>query len=101
MNVNEVAAMVGGTVEGDGATLLSGVASVEEARPGDLVFAESERFLTAALAPPAAAVLTALRPAKNPNAKTLLLVAEPRAAFVRVLESLDPPLNAPAGIHPT
>lgn len=101
--LQEIAAWVEGTTVGDGEVTVSGVASVEEAEPGDLVFAESPRFLSLALHSHAAAVLvTAEAQAALPDPpKPLLVVANPRLAFVRVLEVFAPRLSAPPGIHPS
>lgn len=99
----QVARLVEGQVVGAAETALSGVASIEEAEAGDLVFAESARFLAAALRSRAAAVLTAseLAAEVSPAEKPLVLVGNPRLAFVRVLEAFAPRAAAPVGIHPT
>jgi UDP-3-O-[3-hydroxymyristoyl] glucosamine N-acyltransferase len=82
-------------------TIITGAASVEEAGPGDLVFAESPRFLASALRSHASAVLTSSQLAEPSAAKPLVLVSDPRLAFVQVLEMFAPPLSAPPGIDPT
>jgi len=101
--LSEIAALVGGTIQGEREGTITGVASVEEAEPGDLVFAESARFLAAALSSRATAILTTPETAAAfPDlARPLLLVADPRAAFVRVLEAFAPSMNAAPGIHPS
>ena len=96
----EIAALVGGIVIGDPQTMITGVAGVEEAGAGDLVFAESTAFLAAALGSAAGAVLAAECPDPLP-AKPLIQVTAPRLAFVQVLEAFAPPLDLPEGIHPT
>ena len=96
----EIAALLGGVVIGDPQTIITGVSGVDEARTGDLVFAESTAFLAKALDSGATAVLTAERPEPLP-AKPLIQVEAPRLAFVQFLEALAPPINAPEGIHPT
>ncbi len=102
-SVQQIAALVGGTVVGPAEAAITGVASVEEAEAGDLVFAESARYLEAALRSKAAAVLVPAAWAEElPQAeKPLILVADPRAAFVRVLEAFAPAWNLPVGIHPS
>lgn len=102
VNVGEIAEQVEGRVVGDASVAITGVASVDAAEAGELVFAESARFLTAALQSHAAAVLT--HPQLAPTeavSKPLILVESPRAAFVRVLETFDTPLLAPPGVHAT
>jgi UDP-3-O-[3-hydroxymyristoyl] glucosamine N-acyltransferase len=102
-SVREIAALVEGEVVGDADVVITGVASVEEAEPGALVFAESERYFEAAMRSHAAAVLV---PAVGGQAvpaveKPLIRTTNPRAAFVRVLEAIAPPLKAPPGVHPS
>ncbi|HLV80622.1 MAG TPA: LpxD N-terminal domain-containing protein, partial [Chthonomonadaceae bacterium] len=60
----QIAALLEATLLGDGETAITGLAGVEEAEPGDLVFAETARFLDAALASPAAAILTTAETAR-------------------------------------
>jgi UDP-3-O-[3-hydroxymyristoyl] glucosamine N-acyltransferase len=98
-----IAALTGGTLQGEAKTEITGVASVEEAEAGDLVFAESPRYLVAALKSRATAVLTSpetLTGVENAQ-KPLVLVAEPRQAFVTVLEALAPKREVSPGVHPT
>ncbi|MCS6777437.1 MAG: UDP-3-O-(3-hydroxymyristoyl)glucosamine N-acyltransferase [Chloroherpetonaceae bacterium] len=101
--LQEIAAITRGQIHGDSATPITGVASIAEAAPGDLVFAESARYLTEALRSPAAAILTApeVPVAVEEIHKPLILVDNPRLAFLQVLEALAPPPRYPASIHPT
>lgn len=94
----EIAALVGGRVIGDAQTVITGVAGVDEAGTGDLVFAESAAFLAKAVGCAATAVLTAECPDPAP-AKPLIQVAAPRLAFVQFLEALAPVMDLPQGIH--
>lgn len=96
----EIAGLVGGVVIGDPQTVITGVAGVDEAGTGDLVFAESTAFLAKALASAATAVLAAEIPDPAPT-KPLLQVAAPRLAFVQFLEALTPPIDLATGIHPS
>ncbi|MBM3460349.1 MAG: UDP-3-O-(3-hydroxymyristoyl)glucosamine N-acyltransferase, partial [Armatimonadetes bacterium] len=57
VTLGELAAAVGGRVEGDPATPITAVCSLEDAVPGSLVRVEGKRFLSEALASPAAAFL--------------------------------------------
>lgn len=96
----EIGALVGGVVIGDPQTVITGVAGVDDAGTGDLVFAESTAFLAKALASAATAVLAAECPDPLP-AKALIQVSSPRLAFVQFLEALAPPIDLEAGIHPS
>ncbi|MBI4466451.1 MAG: UDP-3-O-(3-hydroxymyristoyl)glucosamine N-acyltransferase [Acidobacteria bacterium] len=101
----ELAAYVGGELVGDARANIRGVASAENAKPGDLIYIESDKLLPAALASPASAVLVG----KGVFArdKTLIRVANPKLAFARAAALLlpEPPLvtdrHPTALIHPT
>ncbi len=98
-DLQQIAAVVGGSVVGDAATQITGVASIDEAAEGDLVFAESDRFARAALQSTAAAILTSEKAAPAAASKPLILVEDPRRAFVQVLQAFAPELVAPPGVH--
>ena len=91
--VKELAELVGGKVRGDADCEITGVSSIEEAIPGDVVFAEDTRYLRAASASPASAIVCPLS-ARN-TGKPLILVEEPRYAFARILQ-LFCPISIPA-----
>ncbi len=96
----DLATRVGGRVAGDGSTRIERIASVDDAVAGALTFATDERYLAAALASAASAVLIdeALAPA-DPS-KPLLLVPSARVALASLLQMLRPP-RPTAGRHPT
>lgn len=96
--VQELAQELGAQVEGNAQTPVTGVSSVEFAQEGDVVFAESPRYLRLAEQCPAAAVI-AWRDAPS-IAKPLLRVESPREAFLRALELFAPPPQHPEGISP-
>jgi UDP-3-O-[3-hydroxymyristoyl] glucosamine N-acyltransferase len=96
----EIADLVGGVVIGDPQTVVTGVAGVDDAENGDLVFAESTAFLTKALASAATAVLAAEIPDTAPD-KPIIQVTAPRLAFISFLDALTPPIDLPEGIHPS
>lgn len=83
-------------LEGDEQTVVTGVASVEFAQPGDLVFAESLHYLRLAEQSPASVVIV-WREAP-PIPKTLLRVESPREAFLKVLHLFTPEPAHPEGI---
>lgn len=97
--VRELSELVGGELRGDGDCEITGVSSVEEAAPGDLVFAQDARYLRLAASSPASAIVA---PAGSRNTgKPLILVNDPRYAFARILELFAPARKAPTGIDPT
>ena len=94
----EIAAMLGGRVEGDGTVVVKRLAAIEDVDRESLTFATDERYLRAALSSSAAAVLTDARLAGAvESAKPLILVESARAALALLLARLEPP--RPAGPH--
>lgn len=83
-------------VEGDANTPITGVSSIEFAQEGDVVFAESPRYLRLAERCPAAAVIV-WQDAPS-IAKPLLRVESPRLAFLKVLKLFAPAPHHPEGI---
>lgn len=112
IRVSELAARLGAQVHsqpGSADPMVSGVASAERAKPGDVVFAEAQTSLETAIASRACAVITlpSLTRQNREGAaaeKPLLLSAHPRLDFARtakLLRSLAPPGPDFGTIHPT
>ena len=102
-NPAELAASLNGTAVGGPGVPITGVASIDSADVGDLVFAESPRFLQSALRSRASAVLVtaALATEASNSPKAIIVVSEPRVAFVHALRLFAPaPAFAP-GIDPS
>jgi len=96
---SQVAEVVGGTVVGDGAVVLTGFAPTSAARAGDLTFAENEEFFDHANKGAASAIL--VDGIDKASAKTLIRVPQARIGFAKALTLFFPePAFAP-GIHPT
>jgi UDP-3-O-[3-hydroxymyristoyl] glucosamine N-acyltransferase len=99
VNLKQIADLVSGEIVGDPGTVVSGVSSIPEAGPGDLVFADSRHHLKDAERSAAAAVLT--RHGADTLEKPFVRVNDPRAAFAAVLGLFAPKPNAAPGIDPT
>jgi UDP-3-O-[3-hydroxymyristoyl] glucosamine N-acyltransferase len=84
---------------GDGGITVTGAGGLEDAGAGDLVRVDSPRFLPAALASPAAALLVG--PDLDPEGRPALRVRNPRIAFARALALFYPERRPPAGVDPT
>lgn len=95
----QIAKQLNGEVIGDGATILTGFASADLARSGDLTFADKADYFLAAEASPAAAILVS--GTFTSKTKVLIRVANARVAVARVLPTFFPPDEAPLGIHPS
>ena len=81
-SVKEVAEFVQARVLGDETVQLNGIASVESALPGDLVFVDDQKNLRLALESKGSAVITG-KVAKSKTPKPLLIATQPRLAFAR------------------
>jgi len=97
--VSQIAERLRGEVIGDGSVELTGFASADHARSGDLTFAEKEGYLSAAEQSLAAAIIV---PAGfTSTTKILIRVPNARAAVARVLPFFFPADERPQGIHPS
>ena len=99
MSVNDIAALVGGAVSGDGSVVITGINGVEEAGPGDLCFIRNTQYLPKLRGSRASAVL--IQGVPDDIAIPAIVVDSPDMAFARVLkhcESLQ--LQHPKGVHP-
>lgn len=86
ITVGELAALVGGDVEGDPNATICGVAGVDDAVAGDVVLADGERFLGRALRSDAACVIMGRGAEWACNDKSIIRMDNPGEGFVRVLE---------------
>ncbi len=95
----QLAEKLRGEVLGDGATVLTGIASADAAQAGDLTFAEKARYLTVAEASQASAVLVSGD--VTASSKVLIRVKDARVAVARVLPLFFPEDAEQPGIHPS
>jgi UDP-3-O-[3-hydroxymyristoyl] glucosamine N-acyltransferase len=100
MKLRELAEKIGARVIGDGSLEVSGVASVGKAGEGDIVFAEDEQNLAAALKSKASGVVAGSFPETAQTTKAILIVANPRLAFARAANLLRGNAAHSTGIHP-
>ena len=98
MQLKKVAELVHAHVVGNGDVEIVGVASIESASAGDLIFVEEEKKLQQALESGASAVLVGDFGAGK-TSKPLLICAQPRLAFARAARHLAPALERDYGIH--
>ncbi len=96
MTLKEIAARLGGTVVGDGETVLHGMAGVEEAGEGELTFVANPRYRRMLAETRASAAIVPPDVKEAPVA--LLVTPEPYLAFARALEIFHPPEPPPPGI---
>ena len=101
-----LARLVAGRVIGGPDVVIAGIADIENADTGDLVFAGSARYLQVALRSRASAILVSASvieaiPDASVLTKPVIAVENARTGFVQLLEMLAPPAAPPSGIHET
>jgi UDP-3-O-[3-hydroxymyristoyl] glucosamine N-acyltransferase len=101
MELKELAGKIDAWVVGDVSAKVIGVASVNAASTGDVVFAEDAENLAAAIRSGASAVIAGSFAEKVHSSKALLIVANPRLAFAQVAISLRDNAAQSTGIHPS
>lgn len=100
--LSEIAALIKGIVEERQAqNLITGVASVAEAGPGDITFFGNPKYLPALKRSQASAALVPLD-FQEPIAAIPVRVENPSLAFAKIIEQFRPPaVSYSAGIHPS
>jgi UDP-3-O-[3-hydroxymyristoyl] glucosamine N-acyltransferase len=99
MTAQELARLVGGTLNGDGKMEIHRAAGLETAGADELAFSEGDRALAMVANSRAGCVLV---PAgASVSGRTTIAVAHPKLAFIRAVEALHPPTPTAPGIHPT
>jgi UDP-3-O-[3-hydroxymyristoyl] glucosamine N-acyltransferase len=100
--LGDIAERTGGRVLGDATCEMSRVAGIDDADARTLTFASDARYLRAALASSAGAILAeeALLDASTGYAKPIVAVPSVRLALSVILAVFEPPRPA-AGIHPS
>ena len=99
--MKEVAQFVQARVLGDETVQLTGIASVESAIAGDLIFVDQEQNFRRAVESRASAVIVGDFVAAAKNSKPLLVATQPRLAFARAAQLLCPRPEPKPGIHPS
>jgi UDP-3-O-[3-hydroxymyristoyl] glucosamine N-acyltransferase len=98
MTLEELAACLGATVVGDGNTVITGVAGIEEARKGEITFVANPRYRSKLLSTGASAAI--VPPDVEDAPLALLVTAEPYVAFTKALEVFHPRERPASGISP-
>jgi UDP-3-O-[3-hydroxymyristoyl] glucosamine N-acyltransferase len=99
MKAAEIAVLVGARIEGDPSVELDGVAPLERATGSDLSFLSNPKYREAALSSAAGAILASS--ADDLPGRTVLVCADPYAAFATIMQHFHPPRRRPPGIDPT
>ena len=97
--VSQLAERLRGEVIGDGSTRITGISSAENAKAGDITFAEKESYFEAAERSAASAILVSGE--FSSALKPLIRVPNARIAMARLLPVFFPPEAHPPGIDPS
>ncbi len=97
--LDDLARLVGGTVHGDGKTVIRAVNGIREAGPGEITFLANSKYLPLLASTKASAVILA---DGTPAPIPALSVGNPDLAFAKVAEHLSGGARRPPpGIHPS
>jgi len=98
--LGQLAEFLGATLRGSADKEITGLATLQEAGPGQVSFLANPQYRKFLASTHAAAVL--LKPADAEGyAGDALLIADPYLAYARISHLFDPKPKAAAGIHPT
>ena len=111
--IGEIALLLGAQLLGDSQTLITGVAGLDTASAGTISFIENEKMLADAYSGSASAIiapeslrdelenLQSLSRKGRRRPKPVVLAGNPRLAFAKLLEWMQPASMPEKGIHPT
>jgi UDP-3-O-[3-hydroxymyristoyl] glucosamine N-acyltransferase len=99
--LSELRDRLGGEIRGDSDPLLTGVASLDQAKAQQLGYVVGPAYLKQARATQAGALLIGPRLADSDLAMPCLLVANPHATFARATALFNPEPPLRPGIHPS
>nr|WP_225776619.1 UDP-3-O-(3-hydroxymyristoyl)glucosamine N-acyltransferase [Pseudomonas sp. Marseille-Q3773] len=100
MTLGQLAEVLGATLKGPEALQITGLATLQEAGPGQLSFLANPQYRKYLDNSQAAAVLLKAADAEG-FAGNALIVADPYLAYARISHLFDPKPKAVAGIHPS
>jgi len=96
--VEYIASEISATISGNGSDIITGVASFEEAKPGDITFAAKPEYIKKIDSCNATAIIVKQGAIKSK--KTLLYVENPISAFVKIINIFHPEKAWKPGISP-
>jgi len=99
VTLHELAERIGARLEGDEHLVVTRVAGLETAGPGDVTFLASAAYAPQVAETRAAAIILGAHGPAAPCA--VLRVTDPYLAFARAAAALAPPSTLPVGVHPT
>jgi len=98
ITLKEVALILDGEVEGDDSTVISGLAGIEKAGPGDITFVANPKYARYIETTQAGAIVCS--PDTVAPGRNLVKVANPYLAYAKALRFLNPPPKEPGTVDP-
>ena len=95
-SLTELAGIVGGTVVGDGSTIIRGVAGIDDARPGDITFIANPKYLKKGETTGASAIICS--PDTALATKPLIAIKNPYLAYAKIVRFFHPPMRESGSI---
>ena len=96
--LQEIADLVHGTISGDPHLRIGGIASIEEAKAGEITFLANPKYASQAMQTRASAIIVKAKIEEVSCA--LVMVDDPYFAFTQLLSHFYPPRRIPAGVDP-
>ena len=100
LTLERIVERLGGEVAGDASRAVTGVATLDDAGPGDIAFLANPRYRSRLAATRAGAVILGPRD-REATAIPRIVADHPYAYYARTVALFHPPRAAVAGIHPT
>ena len=102
LTAREIAGIVGGTLTGNPDAIVTGVAGIKEARPGDATFVGSPKYVSALKTTRASVVLVTPAMVRPDYPAALISVENPGKSFEQlVTQIVPPPVRFAPGVHPS
>ena len=98
ISLQQIAAITGGTIEGDPGTVITGLAGIDEAGPGQIAFVANPKYAPCLATTRASAVICG--PDDGPSPAALLRVPNPYLAYAKLVSAFNPPPDQPGTIAP-
>lgn len=101
--MDEIVAVAGGRLSGDGSTVITGIAGIQEAGAGDITFLSNPKYRRYLRESRASAVILAETMGAKDVSIPSIISDNPYYTFARVLALFNPSVRQPAlaGVHPT
>jgi UDP-3-O-[3-hydroxymyristoyl] glucosamine N-acyltransferase len=100
MKIKELSAELNCDLLGDPETMITGVAPIENAQPGDITFLSNRKYRRYLATTGASAII--LENAEDlPEGKSAIISPTPYLTFAETVNLLYPPLRSESGVHPS